>query len=1018
MKKLFTLIAALAMTMTALAQPLLVGHRGSYWGVANTSEAFINGAKKGYQYLECDVKVTSDKVHIISHDDNTATYGDVNLTIASSTLAQLKEVNLTQTRGGVTYTGKLCTLSEYLDICAEYNVLPVIELKWATGINSNDTSGIPALIKEIEGKGFRTKCIILTSMKPCLEYIRTNYPDIELQFLTGQYWESHFDWCVQWKIDVDIEAGNFTKSTVTRYHEAGLKVNMWTANTDAAYKTYGNYGCDFITTDYLDPAALPDLDASITFPPNLVDYPENAGTIQGTYEPEQVVNISTPTHLDGLTVRRAIIKDSKWYILALDASNAPVLSVVDPETGTEIKRMSTTGIAGGTVALNDIAMSADGVLLGCNLATVPFTADGTSKWVIYKWTSDDAAPEVYAEVSSATRLGNFTSAVAGRTFAVSGKLSDLYVYAPVVSATATTYRVAGIKFADGVEQAFCYAMENASYTEALWGKDVVFHSSPFSRTNILIDSPILNPVEYTFDWAGTRIPMVEYASFASGALNAKATGVDFFRYGSKIYAYAANCDDTPANATAKMYDVTAGIGSAAAVSGNAPESMGAGAIAYMTADTEYANGDVNLYLYAAGEGMSKYVIKGEAENDGNTGEVDFALELLWQNSMTTNNAPEHIDGTNAQQGAAANGLFYVNDCVDKKIYIFDHTGCLGSIDGGAGWGCTVDDAGNIIVRNDKGTSTAHSIIIYPAGATVDNPGTPISLDITVPLAGQTNFISASGDVLGKGGNLYMYPNGQSAINIVSIANGAVTGTKSYTGLTIAGSTAGYVIPINNNTENWIYQVRANGYYSYNGGTNEALLAGRASTTAPARNSTVGGEYFTLSGHNIFVHNSGANYLGGFTMRDLTADAVITSVAPIGTLGYVAGGNYSVANWMYAEKIDAGSYYLYQYCPANGMAVYKFYDKNYKTSEVEDVMAEATEAVAKVYPNPAVSTVEVVAPADIKNITVYSLSGAQSAVEILSVDSNKAMVDVSVLPAGMYIMKIDSEESLTVKFVKK
>ncbi len=29
MKKLFTLIAALAMTMTALAQPLLVGHRGS-----------------------------------------------------------------------------------------------------------------------------------------------------------------------------------------------------------------------------------------------------------------------------------------------------------------------------------------------------------------------------------------------------------------------------------------------------------------------------------------------------------------------------------------------------------------------------------------------------------------------------------------------------------------------------------------------------------------------------------------------------------------------------------------------------------------------------------------------------------------------------------------------------------------------------------------------------------------------------------------------------------------------------
>ena len=170
MKRIVTLIVAIVtITMSVSAhKPILVGHRGSYWGVENSEEAFINGAKKGYEYLETDVKVTSDGKHVCCHNDDLTTWGGT-LTIASSTLAALQAETLTQTRGGVKYTGHLCSLEEYLDICAQYNVKPLIELKWATGINSNDCSGIPNLIKVIENKGFRSSCIILTSMKPCLQ---------------------------------------------------------------------------------------------------------------------------------------------------------------------------------------------------------------------------------------------------------------------------------------------------------------------------------------------------------------------------------------------------------------------------------------------------------------------------------------------------------------------------------------------------------------------------------------------------------------------------------------------------------------------------------------------------------------------------------------------------------------------------------------------------------------------------------------------------------------------------------
>ncbi len=136
----------------------------------------------------------------------------------------------------------------------------MIELKWTVGINSNDCSGIPNLIKVIEDKGFRNTCIILTSMKPCLEYIKTNYPDIQLQYLCySQSFESSFDWCKTWGIDIDSAIGSeITRSLVKKYHDAGLKVNVWTINDNGYYSIYyHNYECDFVTTDYLDPENLP-----------------------------------------------------------------------------------------------------------------------------------------------------------------------------------------------------------------------------------------------------------------------------------------------------------------------------------------------------------------------------------------------------------------------------------------------------------------------------------------------------------------------------------------------------------------------------------------------------------------------------------------------------------------------------------------------------------------------------------------------------------------------------------------
>ncbi len=270
MKKLITLLLAVATVVSVSAQPYLVGHRGSIWGVENTSQAFINGAKKGYDYLETDIKVTKDGKFVCWHDDN-LTKASGQPAIASNTLSYLKSLKLSQTRDGVAYTGYICTLEEYLDICKEYGVAPVIEFKWATGINSNDCSNIPALVKIVEEKGFRNNCYIFTSMQKCLQYVKTNYPDMEIMYLCyDTAFESSRSWCITNKAHIGPGVGSgITKAGVQAYHDNGLLVNAWSINSTSEYTKYGNMGVDFITTDDLDPASLPTLSTPTTMLGNI-----------------------------------------------------------------------------------------------------------------------------------------------------------------------------------------------------------------------------------------------------------------------------------------------------------------------------------------------------------------------------------------------------------------------------------------------------------------------------------------------------------------------------------------------------------------------------------------------------------------------------------------------------------------------------------------------------------------------------------------------------------------------------
>ncbi len=261
MRKILLFLCILCTLTQAYAwKPLFAGHRGSYRGVENTEEAMMNGINHyGYTGLEIDVKTTSDGEYVCWHDDDLSRVGH-SVSIPNSKFDDIKDLTLTQTRSGVTYTAKILTVDRYLEICKDNNIFPIIELKWATGINNNDMSRFSGLYKLIEKHGLVEEAFILTSMQKSLEFVRTNYPKLKCQFLCYEVTEARYEWCKTWGINPSVQTGGLSKYMARKCHDAGMEVACWTVNSLADYQKHGQLGCPIMTCDYLVPADMPELE--------------------------------------------------------------------------------------------------------------------------------------------------------------------------------------------------------------------------------------------------------------------------------------------------------------------------------------------------------------------------------------------------------------------------------------------------------------------------------------------------------------------------------------------------------------------------------------------------------------------------------------------------------------------------------------------------------------------------------------------------------------------------------------
>ena len=227
----------------------MVAHRGAALiNTENTMRAFNFSARKSYVGMECDVHPTKDGQIVISHDSNLKRVSGVDFYIPDHTYEEIKAVKFIDINTGeVDEELYAPLLTEYLDLCKEFNKVAVIELK-----DTIKPENLPQIRDLVIERGMEDKVIFISFFPGYLTKMRELMPNVEMEFLTYVYSDSILDMCIQFNLGIDADYHIMTKDIIDKYHKNNLRVNVYTENDkDDALKLI-SYGIDYITSNILE----------------------------------------------------------------------------------------------------------------------------------------------------------------------------------------------------------------------------------------------------------------------------------------------------------------------------------------------------------------------------------------------------------------------------------------------------------------------------------------------------------------------------------------------------------------------------------------------------------------------------------------------------------------------------------------------------------------------------------------------------------------------------------------------
>lgn len=266
MKKMLSVILSLVMifvcALPAFAETLsiyssyripygsvrMVAHRG-YSAVApeNTLPSFHMAGEYGFWGAECDTSPTADGVWIIIHDDTVERTTDGTGKVGELTYAEIAAMTIDDGNNVEQYPEtKVPILTEYLDVCNEYGIHAVIEVKPSAPVDSMDE-----LAELLSAREEKDRFVIISFSRELLAALKPLMSETPMYLLSSPATEDDIAFCLENDIDgIDfsyITSENIVKATI----KAGLKVMVWTIDDTETVEQFYKWGVRDFTTNAL-----------------------------------------------------------------------------------------------------------------------------------------------------------------------------------------------------------------------------------------------------------------------------------------------------------------------------------------------------------------------------------------------------------------------------------------------------------------------------------------------------------------------------------------------------------------------------------------------------------------------------------------------------------------------------------------------------------------------------------------------------------------------------------------------
>lgn len=231
--------------------PKLIAHRGlSALYPENTLPAFYGAAKYGFDAFELDIHTTKDGEWIVIHDDDVDYMTDMEGDVEDFTLEELRNMKLVSGNHIQEYPdAKMPTLRETLDVCKEWDIPPVIEIKKC------NMQYLPSLKELLDEYELSDKAVIISFTEEYLEEYRKLDKDIEILYLANVPTKEDIDWCAENNFGINYNHLCLYKcfGAIRYAKEKGITIAVWTVDNNFFADIMVLFGAKYITTNKILP---------------------------------------------------------------------------------------------------------------------------------------------------------------------------------------------------------------------------------------------------------------------------------------------------------------------------------------------------------------------------------------------------------------------------------------------------------------------------------------------------------------------------------------------------------------------------------------------------------------------------------------------------------------------------------------------------------------------------------------------------------------------------------------------